>query len=293
MAWIDDRVWAHPKIAALTPSAFQAWVFAIAYSSGFGLYGRLDDAHLRLLDVSKKTRAELVAAGLWHEIVEQNRGGIEIHDWYDHNGKRDDIIEDRRRRDRERKRLKRAESERLSARTSADTSAEMSADVPQDVRASSLARARAGAPPMTSDGVTDPPTAALPPQTSDGAARDELAAAGWTPAQIATADDDLDRALALLREAHADPTCAKPGALAWTKYEAGAKPTRPSVARGAQGTRSTSTATASTAQSSIELPDRVAPDPTTLQALRELGIPAEALDDPEPGPPPAGAERSG
>lgn len=291
MAWIDDRVWAHPKIAALSPSAFQAWVFAIAYSSGFGLYGRLDDAHLRLLDVSKRTRAELVAAGLWHELDAQNRGGIEIHDWYDHNGKRDDIIEDRRRRDRERKRLKRAESGEVSARTSADVSADISAERPQDVRTSSLARARAGARPMTSDGVTDIPTAARPLEPGDGAARDELAAAGWTPAQIATADDDLDRAVALLREAHADPTCTKPGALAWTKFESGANPTRPSIAAGASGTRSTASSSTAT-HTTAELPERIAPDATTIAALRELGIPADALDDPEPGPPPADGLRS-
>lgn len=102
MAWTSDIIWCDPKIAGLSDRAFRAYINANSYSSGFVLRGELTSPHLRTIGVTPKAKAELVAAGLWHD---NGSGGIHINDWDEHNGKRDD----RRHRDRERKRQARAE----------------------------------------------------------------------------------------------------------------------------------------------------------------------------------------
>lgn len=100
MAWVDDRVWCHDKIVDLSDKAFRVWVHGIAYSSGMGTKGHLSTAHQRLIGTTPKIRAELMAADLWDA---NGSDGVVIHDWDEHNGKRDE----RRAKDRERKRLMR------------------------------------------------------------------------------------------------------------------------------------------------------------------------------------------
>jgi len=102
MAWIDDRLWCHPKIVPLTVPARWVYVAAIAYSSGMSTGGRIDAATQRLLGARAPIRAELLQAGLW----DLNGDGttVHIHDWDEHNSKRDE----RRKKDRERKRAMRA-----------------------------------------------------------------------------------------------------------------------------------------------------------------------------------------
>jgi hypothetical protein len=109
VAWLDDRVWCHPKLADLTDRSFRVWVNGMAYSSGFGTRGLLTPGQQRTIGADTRVRRELVAAGLWDETTE----GVLIHDWDDHNGKRDA----RRAADRERKRA--ARSNGTSAGTSA------------------------------------------------------------------------------------------------------------------------------------------------------------------------------
>jgi hypothetical protein len=101
MAWLDDRFWCHPKVVGLTPLAYRAYVNGVTYCSGMGTQGRLDGAQQKLVGSSSKQRDELVTAGLW----DMNGDGetVVIHDWDEHNGKRDE----RRRKDRERKRKER------------------------------------------------------------------------------------------------------------------------------------------------------------------------------------------
>lgn len=115
MAWIDDRIWCAPKLTDLTSPAFRAWVNGIAYSSGMHTRGRLTLAQQRLVGANAKTRSELIEHGLW----DLNGDGltVHIHDWDEHNEKRDA----RRARDRERKRLARL-SQGASPRTSTGTS---------------------------------------------------------------------------------------------------------------------------------------------------------------------------
>lgn len=117
MAWLDDRYWCHPKIVALTDGAYRAHTNAITYSSGMSTAGILDVSQQRMIGARPKHRAELVKSGLWDDL---GAGTVRIHDWDEHNGKRDE----RRRKDRERKRDQR--------RTSAGQSTGQRADSPQD-----------------------------------------------------------------------------------------------------------------------------------------------------------------
>lgn len=98
MAWLDDRLWCHPKIVGLTDRAHRVYVDGITYSSGMSTKGRLTAAQQKLIGCAAKQRHELVAAGLW----DLNGDGttVLIHDWDEHNGKRDE----RRAKDRQRKR---------------------------------------------------------------------------------------------------------------------------------------------------------------------------------------------
>ena len=100
MAWVDDRIWCHQKLADLSDRAYRVLMNGIAYSSGFQTKGCLTVGHQRLIGATPKMRGELLTAGLWDE---NGDAGISIHDWDAHNGKRDE----RRTRDRERKRLER------------------------------------------------------------------------------------------------------------------------------------------------------------------------------------------
>lgn len=101
MAWLDDRAWCHPKLVNLSDRAFRVYVNSIAYASGMGTRGILTVAQQRILTSSSVVRTALVEAGLWEPLSDES---VSIHDWDDHNGKRDD----RRAKDRERKRAARA-----------------------------------------------------------------------------------------------------------------------------------------------------------------------------------------
>jgi len=98
MAWIDDRIWCHPKIIGLSTNAKAAYVFGLAYSSGMATGGTLTLAMQKAVGANRKTAAELVDAGLWD--TNGSNGTVHIHDWDEHNGRRDK----RREQDRERQR---------------------------------------------------------------------------------------------------------------------------------------------------------------------------------------------
>lgn len=119
MAYLDDRIWCHPKFAEVSAGSAWAWVKSVAYSSGFNTRGRLTSGQLRTIGASAKNRRDLVEAGLWHDGPDD---GITINDWDDHNGKRDA----RKQADRERKRAERA------AAMSAGQGADSPVDGPQD-----------------------------------------------------------------------------------------------------------------------------------------------------------------
>jgi hypothetical protein len=122
MAWIDDRIWCHPKFIDLSPHAFSVWVKGAAYATGFGTRGILTAGAQKAVGSDTKAVRELVAAGLWT----QHGTDVHYHDWDDHNGKRDD------RRDRERQRKREA---RALWASSAQDGRTLGADGAQDGRA--------------------------------------------------------------------------------------------------------------------------------------------------------------
>lgn len=101
MSWLDDRLWCHPKILGVPKPVRWEYAAAVMYSSGFHTGGRLSAGQLKAIECTTKDRAALIKVGLWEDDGE---GGIIIHDWDDHNGKRDA----RRASDRARKRAARA-----------------------------------------------------------------------------------------------------------------------------------------------------------------------------------------
>lgn len=96
MAWLDDRAWCHSKLVNLPDKAFRVYINSISYSSGMGLKGVLTPPQQKLMGATSQIRQKLIEAGLWDDLD----GSIEIHDWADHNSKRDE----RREKDRVRKR---------------------------------------------------------------------------------------------------------------------------------------------------------------------------------------------
>lgn len=105
MAYIDDRIWCHPKIVGLSDKAFRVWVSSIAYSSGMSTLGVLDFSQQKLLGGTKKTQQELIAAKLWDGPA--LNGDILIHDWHEYNSQRDEQraqARDRKRRQRDKQR---------------------------------------------------------------------------------------------------------------------------------------------------------------------------------------------
>lgn len=103
MAWIDDRIWCHPKMADLSSGAAWLFVKGIAYSSGMSTGGSLTAGQQALIGGTGGAKRELIAAGLWG--LNGDGQTVTIHDWEEHNGARDD----RRRRERDRMRRARAE----------------------------------------------------------------------------------------------------------------------------------------------------------------------------------------
>lgn len=116
MAWIDDRVWCHPKLADITDRSFRVWVNGIAYSSGMETGGVLTPGQQKLIGSSTQARQELVGAGLWDQLDENF---VEIHDWSAHNSRRDE----RKREARERMRKLRAERAANSSQNSSKNGA--------------------------------------------------------------------------------------------------------------------------------------------------------------------------
>lgn len=100
---------------------------AVCYSSGFGTAGHLTAGQLAIIECTAKDREVLIKVGLWDD---DGAGGIRIHDWDEHNGKRDK----RRADDRERKRLVRAKEKEESAGQGADKPPDKPPDNHEDRR---------------------------------------------------------------------------------------------------------------------------------------------------------------
>lgn len=83
MPWfkVDDKVWSHPKFAALSDAAQALWLRAGSYAAEKLSDGYIDTRILTtLLRGKPKTIAELVTAGMWVKV----RDGIQFHDWLEY-----------------------------------------------------------------------------------------------------------------------------------------------------------------------------------------------------------------
>ena len=102
MAWTDDRLWCHPKYVGLSWRAKAVLRHGFEYSGGMGTRGVLTPGSQATIGATPSVRRELVAAGWWDENGDGRT--VHIHDWQEHNGKRDE----KRAKDRERLREWRA-----------------------------------------------------------------------------------------------------------------------------------------------------------------------------------------
>lgn len=250
MAWLDDRIWAHPKVTDITDAAFRAWVYAIAYSSGFGTRGVLTHGQQRRIGATPKVRRQLLEFGLWEQHGDD--GSIHIHDWEDHNSTRDE----RREKDRQRKRRERAAAR---AATNAQTADELGSntrktakrpqdsppdspqdadeDAPQDVRALKVVKEEKKNNSSSNYNRRARGAAAEEEhEEPHGALLDALKAAGWSPAQLDRARSDVERASAWLDLARAEAR-DNVGGFAWSGFQSGAWPAREQGANGAHDLR--------------------------------------------------------
>ncbi len=136
MAWLDDRAWCHPKLVNLNDRAFRVYINGISYSSGMSTRGILTPSQQRFIGATASIYRALVSEGLWDELD----GTVRIHDWDEHNARR----EARRDADRQRKRHQRSGQ-------SSGRPADKPAEHPADSHRSVLVRTGAGAPLMTVD----------------------------------------------------------------------------------------------------------------------------------------------
>lgn len=154
MAWLDDRAWCHPKFTDLSSDAFRVYWNGVSYSSGMSTGGVLSPGQQRILGATADTTAELVAAVLWNVLP---TGAVEIHNWAEHNGKRDA----RRKADRERKRAARnnenPSDEAKPPDVPVDCPADVPADNPQDGSALTVVKEVTGDVVTTPSGVVTSP----------------------------------------------------------------------------------------------------------------------------------------
>ena len=96
MSWLrlDDNAVDHPKIVGLSDRAFRAWVRGSSYCCRLLTDGTIPAGVAASL-ADKKTRTELLDAGLWKGA--RDKGDIEVHDFLDFNRKASDVKEERRR----------------------------------------------------------------------------------------------------------------------------------------------------------------------------------------------------
>lgn len=150
MAWLDDRVRDHPKFVGLDPRAFQLWVHALCYCSQHGTGGSLDAA-IAALRIPKTIVRELVKRQIWDE----EDGGFWVHDWQEHNEKRDAARDEKREqaRARQRKHREKVKASRVTPRDESvtvtrDNERDVTRDVTRDKSVTVLAGAR---PPRARD----------------------------------------------------------------------------------------------------------------------------------------------
>lgn len=215
MAWlrVDDSFTEHRKIVALKRSDRWTWLELLTYVARQNNGGHIPAG---ICDVLRWVTPAFLDRCVELGLIDRTLTGLDVHDWDVYNPK-DTTHAERQRRYRERQR---------------DADRDVTGDVTRDGQRDDLRDGESDAPragtrarPVPSPTPTSP-TAATAPRTDPhpaaaAATLERLRTAGWNDRQLTAAEHDPDRALRLLTHAEADPTCQRPGALAWSKYDAG------------------------------------------------------------------------
>ena len=94
MAWVklDDTFWSNRKLERLSDKGYRLYMRGLGYCSQYLTDGILDATDLRTLGATRKVIDELEDAGCW----EWADGHYRVHDYFDFNPTREDVLERRR-----------------------------------------------------------------------------------------------------------------------------------------------------------------------------------------------------
>lgn len=83
VSWVklDDGFPDHPKVRALSPQAFRAYITVLCYCARYLTDGAVSRSVLKTMGIRARDVAELGVAGLWHETD----GGVVVHDYLKYN----------------------------------------------------------------------------------------------------------------------------------------------------------------------------------------------------------------
>lgn len=189
MAWLDNRIWAHPKIRDVPRATRWEYAAALAYASGFGTKGVLTAGQLKAIECTPRDRELLIRVGLWEDAsADGNDGAIRIHDWDDHNGKSDA----KREADRKRKRAERAKTQKTSDGHGSDRSRTDRGQTVGPSEPGPRARARGRAPDDEVSSEEGPPAVEVRTESSTPKADAGLTRASFEPPAPASDTNALD-----------------------------------------------------------------------------------------------------
>ena len=89
---MDDNLYEHPKMEALSDRAFRGWHKALGWSSRLGTDGHIPAHMPRTWQLTPRHVEEIVTAGLWDQ---NGDGGWVIHDYHDWNPPADPVERER------------------------------------------------------------------------------------------------------------------------------------------------------------------------------------------------------
>jgi hypothetical protein len=160
MAFLDDRLWVHPKWRLLDAEAFRVGIYGLCYAHGFVTRGYLTPVDFLTLDADDDLVAQLVDCGIWdplddsggvtvrdgHAVRHALDNGVRIHDWEQYNdderaAHKRKLSADRQRRKRDRDATGHAPVTHSHAGNNAGVTSQVTRDIERDVTRD-LARAR-------------------------------------------------------------------------------------------------------------------------------------------------------
>lgn len=296
MAWlrVDDGMPEHRKVLGLPRKDRWTWLELLCYVARQNNGGHVPEG---ITDVLKFVTPKFVNACLEAGLLDrENDGGFCVHDWDIYNG---ETIEQKvaaylstnpeaGANDVHRAIGGKREIVLAVVRRFQGNQQPVPKAVPREPAGEPLGGSRSGTQSVHARAHPSPTPITTTSTTSTeehAAAAERLRAAGWTQSQLQAAiqGDDLELGLRWLEICERDPTCTNPGALAWTKTLAGLDPNterQPTLAQGAQGTRSTSPPLPD--KPATPEPERIAPPPEFIALTGTAPSDAHAKNGAEP-----------